>query len=253
MPLSFPSHLAPVLPLKLWRPRWFDGVALATGTVAPDVAYLTTGTGVQVTGTHTVAGLLWWCLPVALGYAWLVRHCAATVAPYLPAGYRWAAELRVRRHRWWITVGSALLGAVSHLGWDWLTHTDGWLHALGVDWYAVTGLHWWTVSDLSSSLLGAVAVVILARRFARRPANVDRPGRRDTHGATSARPVVFRRVAATVAVVGVALLPLLPAAREPAPTGVRLLHLVALAALLGALAANRAASERTGRLEPEQR
>lgn len=57
MPLTFPSHLAPVLPLKLWRPHWFDGVALATGAVAPDVGYLFTGTRFDLgLRTHTLAG-----------------------------------------------------------------------------------------------------------------------------------------------------------------------------------------------------
>lgn len=27
MPLTFPAHQAPVLPLKLWRPPWFDATA----------------------------------------------------------------------------------------------------------------------------------------------------------------------------------------------------------------------------------
>ena len=44
MPATFPSHAAAVLPLKLWRPRWFDGVALVVGSMAPD--------------THSAAGLL---------------------------------------------------------------------------------------------------------------------------------------------------------------------------------------------------
>ncbi|WP_309234012.1 DUF4184 family protein [Micromonospora sp. ATA51] len=86
MPLTFPSHLAPVLPLKLWRPHWFDGVALATGAVSPDVAYLFTGTRYDLgLRTHTLGGLLWWCLPVALGYTWIVRRTIAGIAVHLPA------------------------------------------------------------------------------------------------------------------------------------------------------------------------
>ncbi|WP_243420880.1 DUF4184 family protein [Micromonospora globispora] len=144
MPLTFPSHLAPVLPLKLWRPRWFDGVALATGAVAPDVGYLFAGTRLDPgSDTHTLAGLLWWCLPVALGYAWLVRRTVAGIAVHLPGeqvfGWRRYAALRGVRHPWRITVCSALLGATSHLGWDWLTHTDRWLRLFGIqDFYAAS-------------------------------------------------------------------------------------------------------------------
>ena len=38
MPATVPSHQGVVLPLKLWRPQWFDGVALAVGAASPDVA-----------------------------------------------------------------------------------------------------------------------------------------------------------------------------------------------------------------------
>ncbi|MFI7491486.1 DUF4184 family protein [Micromonospora echinaurantiaca] len=242
MPLTFPSHLAAVLPLKLWRPRWFDGVALAAGAVSPDVAYLAAGTRFEVGGTHTAAGLFWWCLPVALGYAWLARRCAAVVAPWLPgrATTGWVADARTSVPRWWITGGSALLGAVTHLGWDHLTHTDGWLRALGVDWYARTGLHWWTVADLSSTLLGAAVAVDLARRLARRHGMVN--GRPAPGG-----PAVFGGAAVATALGGVALLPALPAAGQPAATGVRLLHVLALALLVGGLAARRAWRPRRGR------
>ncbi|MGS2615364.1 DUF4184 family protein [Micromonospora sp. LZ34] len=229
MPLTFPSHLAAVLPLKLWRPRWFDGVALATGAVSPDVAYLSMGTRFEVAGTHTVAGLLWWCLPVALGYAWVVRRGAAVVAPRLPARFR-PAHAVPGPHPWWITMSSALLGAATHLGWDYLTHTDGWLRALGVDWYARTGVHWWTVADLTSTLLGGVVAIDLARRLVRH-------GRVGVLPSPAARPAVFRTVAVSTALGGVALLPVLPAAGQPAATGVRLLHVLALALLAGGVAA----------------
>ncbi|MGK5741605.1 DUF4184 family protein [Micromonospora sp. URMC 103] len=249
MPLTFPSHLAAVLPLKLWRPRWFDGVALATGAVAPDVAYLTTGTRLQITGTHTAAGLLWWCLPVALAYAWVVRRCAGAVVPYLPGlrDLRWPRSVQsARPHRWWITVGSALLGAASHVAWDRVTHTDGWLRALGVDWYARTGLHWWTVSDLASTLVGGVLAVDLMRRLARRHRLAEDP-------TPPARPAVFRWVAGVTVVAGTALLPFLPEARLPGPTGVRLLHLVALALLFGAFVALRSERGRRAAFDSKQR
>ncbi|MEU7905931.1 DUF4184 family protein [Actinoplanes sp. NPDC049118] len=37
--MTFSSHPAAVLQLKVWRPRWVDGVALAIGSMAPDLAY----------------------------------------------------------------------------------------------------------------------------------------------------------------------------------------------------------------------
>lgn len=43
MPMTVPTHPAAVVALKLWRPRWFDGVALVLGAAAPDLAYALDG------------------------------------------------------------------------------------------------------------------------------------------------------------------------------------------------------------------
>ncbi|MBM0239180.1 DUF4184 family protein [Micromonospora sp. ATA32] len=237
MPLTFPSHLAPVLPLKLWRPRWFDGVALTVGAVSPDVAYLAAGSRFDLgMRTHTGAGLFWWCLPVTLVYTWVVRRSIAGIAVHLPAdrvfAWRDYAALGGVRHPWWITIGSALLGAASHVGWDRLTHTDGWLRALGVDWYAATGDPWWTVADPVSTTVGAAVVLGLALRLGQRREIFDG----EPPPAPQARPRVFWTAAALVVAVGAPVLPALPAATALTPTGVRLLHLGALALIVGGLA-----------------
>ncbi|GIJ10902.1 hypothetical protein Van01_41160 [Micromonospora andamanensis] len=239
VPLTFPSHLAPALALKWWRPLWFDGVALSTGAMSPDVAYLATGpTGRSFADTHSWPALLWWCLPVALTYAAIFRAGADTVLAHLPGDrwFGWGGHGSLARwpHRWWITISSALLGAASHLGWDWLTHTDGWLRVVfGLHWSSVTDVAWWTVSDLTSSLVGALLVVVFAVRLGRREAprvGVCRvaPPRR--------RPALFWSVAALVAAAGLALVPLLPGATALAVTIVRALHVVGLALLAGAIA-----------------
>ena len=74
MPLTFPTHAAAVLPLKLWRPRWFDGVALVTGSAAPDV-------------THAL-----WCVPIAMVAAWITRRVAPGIAARHGLIRRWAAK-----------------------------------------------------------------------------------------------------------------------------------------------------------------
>ncbi|MFC7544864.1 DUF4184 family protein [Plantactinospora sp. GCM10030261] len=232
MPLTFPSHAAPVLPLKLWRPRWFDGVALCAGTVTPDAGYLLRGTAAEPMPTHSLAGLIWWCLPVALVYTWIFRRTVGPVARQLPGRWRAYAGIGGHRHRLWITLSSALVGSLSHLGWDWLTHTDGWLRALvGMDFHAATGIHWWTVSDLTSTVVGGVVAVLVAARFA---------GRTEVVGADRSAPPgrrwLFWTVAAVTMGLGLAVLPFLPAAWTVAALGVRLLHLGAVALLLGAAA-----------------
>ncbi|QOC91411.1 DUF4184 family protein [Micromonospora craniellae] len=206
MPLTFPAHLAPVLALKVWRPRWCDGVALSTGAVAPDVAYLAAGPdGRTFADTHTWPALFWWCLPVALAYA-------------------------------------AVLGAASHVGWDWLTHTDDWLRVLfGIDWSRVTGVAWWTVSDLTSTVVGSALAVVLAARLGRR-------GERETDGLAlpARRPTLFWGVAGLVAVAGAACVAALPGATLLAPTGVRLIHVAGLALLAGGLAVKVSSRGRRG-------
>ncbi|MET8835633.1 DUF4184 family protein [Micromonospora sp. NPDC004540] len=260
MPLTFPSHLAPVLPLKLWRPHWFDGVALATGAVAPDVGYLFTGTGLAPgLRTHTLGGLLWWCLPVALGYAWIVRRVIAGIAVHLPGqrlfGWPDHAALAGVRHPWQVTVCSALIGAFSHVAWDRITHSDRWPRLLGIaDFHALTGLYWWQVADVTGTLGGGLLVAMLAVRAAHRREIFDgvRPP------APPARPGVFWAVALAVTGLGALLLPGLPAATVPAPAGVRLLHLAAVALIAGATAAGALTpplreAGRSRRLEHKQR
>ena len=53
MPLTFPSHAAAVLPLKLWRPVRLDGVALVIGSTTPDLPYALSP---WITSTRTLGG-----------------------------------------------------------------------------------------------------------------------------------------------------------------------------------------------------
>ncbi|HZM82192.1 MAG TPA: DUF4184 family protein [Candidatus Limnocylindrales bacterium] len=85
MPATIPSHQALVLPLKLRRPRRFDGVALVVGSAMPDVAYLTQGLTAEAP-SHTWHSLLWFSLPLTLIVTPLVRRAAGIIAPHLPEG-----------------------------------------------------------------------------------------------------------------------------------------------------------------------
>jgi hypothetical protein len=174
VPSTLPTHPLAVLPLKLWRPRWFDGVALATGACAPDFAYALDGPGVRIP-SHTIPALLWWCLPTAVAVAQLCRWGAPAVAANLPPWFhvRDFGVLGTVRHRWWITASSALLGAVSHLVWDLVTH-PGPVAA------------WWPIREASDTaavfLMPVFFLYVGARRKLREwhgeaPAVPARPGR----------------------------------------------------------------------------
>jgi uncharacterized protein DUF4184 len=229
VPLTFPSHPAAAIPLKLWRPRWFDGVALVVGSTAPDLAYVLDGSGLPVWPfSHQVAGLVGWCLPLTLVLTWLIRRAAPALAVHLPeAGplaLRDYGALGAVRHRWPVTVVSALLGAASHLLLDQLE--------LHVPW-----------TEYVMHVLGAVAFAVLSVRIGR--------GRliRRWHGAPPTpprRPALFWSVAGAVALPLIAVTPLLPGAFLYHTTGARLLC-AAGAGLLVASAAVAVASRR-----PEQ-
>lgn len=189
VPSTLPTHPLAVLPLKLWRPRWFDGVALATGACAPDFAYALDGPGIRIP-SHTIPALLWWSLPCALVVAQLCRWGAPAVAAHLPPwfGLRDYGVLGRVRHRWWIAASSALLGAVSHLLWDLVTH-PGPVAA------------WWPIreaSDTAACFLLPVFVVYVGMRRKLR----------EWHGAppeTPVRPARFWGVTLAVLATGFAL------------------------------------------------
>lgn len=218
MPLTFPTHPAAVLPLKMWRPRWFDGVALATGSTAPDLAYALDGSGLPVWPlSHELPGLVAWCLPLTLALTWLIRRAAPVLAGQLPNAGPFALRdygaLGTARPRWPITVSSALIGAASHLILDWIElavpQTEPIMHVLG----AVT--------------LATVLISIGRRRLVRRW-HGDPPPRQG-------RPILFWAIAGSITLPLIALTPFLPGASLAHTTGARLLSAAGLGLLTASL------------------
>ncbi|SFF64500.1 protein of unknown function [Actinoplanes philippinensis] len=219
VPSTFPTHPAGILPLKLWRPRWFDGVALALGAASPDVAYLVDGSGLPVWPlSHQLHGLIIFCLPVTLLGCLLVRRAAPAIAAHLPAGGTFALRdygaLRTSGHRWWITVSSAIIGAASHLVLDGLEA-------------------WYPGIEIPAHIVGLAAMALIAAIIGR--------GRllRRWHGdppPVTRRPALFWSVAAAVAAPLLAVTPFLPAAFLPHTTGVRVLTALSLGLLAAAAA-----------------
>lgn len=213
MPLTFPSHQGFVLPLKLWRPQWFDGVALAVGAASPDVAYLLDGSGLPVWPlSHQLLGLVLWCLPVSLPLCWLLRRASTIVAAHLPAVLHDYGVLARNRPPLPLTVSSALIGAASHLGADLLFDP---LNA--GEWAAHVG--------------GAVVTVAVCVQIGRRRLLVAWHGPAPV---VPARPVLFWSVAGLVVLPGLAVLPLLPGAELIHTTGSRAIAVVVCAVLTGA-------------------
>jgi hypothetical protein len=161
VPATFPSHAGAVLPLKLWRPRWFDGVALVVGAALPDLAYLGGCCGPPFTAGHTWWGVVFG-VPVTMVLAAIVRRAAPAVVAHLPPlrtlALRDYAVLRTVRHAWWISASSALLGAASHVGWDHLTHVSIAGTGLGLPLLGreVAGTPLWMPLHLASSAAGTL-------------------------------------------------------------------------------------------------
>ncbi|MER5472551.1 DUF4184 family protein [Streptomyces sp. NPDC002685] len=73
---------------------------------------------------HTWAGLALWGVPLSVVDTLLIRRSAPVAAAHLRGWWREYGVLGQVRHRWYVTVVSAWLGAVTHRLWDDVTH-DG--------------------------------------------------------------------------------------------------------------------------------
>jgi hypothetical protein len=134
-----PSHQAPVLPLKRWRPAWFSGLALVLGTVAPDLAFVLTLDRNGSPLSHSVPGLFLVAVPLVI-----VLHALATalvlpwLLPHLPGGaplhlHALARSRPATDARSLLRVAlSGLVGAATHVFLDGFTHGNhsGWAVAL---------------------------------------------------------------------------------------------------------------------------
>jgi hypothetical protein len=137
LPWIAPSHQAPALILKLWKPRWFSGLALVLGTIAPDLEFIVQMDGKWYVG-HTLLGQIYFTVPVVIS---LYLLCVDLLIPwalmYLPDGppLYWHACAKQRRPEGveWLGVAfSGYVGGLTHIFLDGFTHADrsGWAVAL---------------------------------------------------------------------------------------------------------------------------
>ena len=136
MPLTFPSHAAAILPLRLLPGvRRLPTSALVIGSTAPDLTYLI---GTYGADSHHPLGLLTFCLPAGvvaflLLEALLLPVLAPLLVTLLPqrlgrTGVRVLGPRPLPNHpAGWLAVAAAvLLGAVTHQLWDGFTHAWMW-------------------------------------------------------------------------------------------------------------------------------
>ncbi len=138
VPITFFAHQAPVLPMVRRWPHAVDGVALVTGSMAPDLAYVLNGSRFDV-WAHGWPGLLAFCVPVTVGISWVIARVLAPVVPcHLPmlGAFRLQEFRGLACHRFRLVpmLLGAFLGAFTHVALDHVTHEWGWF-ARQVAWY----------------------------------------------------------------------------------------------------------------------
>lgn len=131
MPLTF-SHPAIVLPLSYLPKRWVSLTGLIAGSVAPDFEYFFR-MKVYSIYSHTVLGLFWFDVPVAMMLAFVYHNMVKTAfIADLPgalyhrfAGYavfNWSQHAKQNLP---VVILSIIIGGASHLLWDSFTHITG--------------------------------------------------------------------------------------------------------------------------------
>lgn len=174
------AHPLAVVPLVWWRR--LDPTCLVIGAMAPDFEYFVRLKQASAI-SHTWLGLLVWNVPVtiALGLLFhhLVKHPLVFVAPRFLARRLAGPASRPWPGTWTLGVAatcaiSAALGALTHLLWDGVTHSDGVIasrvHALrtivDVPGFGPLVLH--RVLQHASTAIGSLALlVVIARAVAR--------------------------------------------------------------------------------------
>lgn len=158
MPFTL-SHPVLVLPVRMIL-RWLPWSALAIGAMIPDIAYFI---ALRPTGTlgHTIYGVFIQGLPAGLllFVLWhhLMRPALLAIAPQMIAS---RLNHTPKRISWPAVVAAIIIGALSHIAWDSMTHATGWVVQSWPLWTTHVGplpLYRW-----HQYLGGAVGLVILA-------------------------------------------------------------------------------------------
>lgn len=130
MPFT-PAHTAIVLPFVKGSPRYVSATALVAGSVSPDFEYFFK-MSVNSLYSHTVAGLFWFDLPVALLISWVFHvvvkdNLVDNFPGFLHSRFLFLKEVnfmqRVRQYPMALIL-SAIFGAMSHIFWDAFTHNN---------------------------------------------------------------------------------------------------------------------------------
>ncbi|TEU26817.1 DUF4184 family protein [Alkanindiges illinoisensis] len=180
------SHMAAVLPFYPYR-RWVSFDALLIGSMLPDLPYVLSSNEAISHQSHQASGLLTYCLPMGLIvfilWYWLLKRPALSlIHPCHESNLvrhsmqrdslsKWSIKFRKYAVFWLTVVLGLLLGTVTHLLWDGITHPDGFI-ASHVLWLQhpvnISYLGFMPVARLlqyATSVLGLLFLIFFAWRW----------------------------------------------------------------------------------------
>ena len=174
MPFTYLAHQAPALAIKKRWPAWFDGTALALGTMSPDWPYALSGSRLAFDG-HTLQGVIGFCIPATVVATVVLRGVAPVLFTHLPSPRRLPLRrlrlIAARRPAFMVTGASGAVGAFSHVAWDLFTHNERW-GPRHIAWLRSTALSlaghtvtWAKVLQYTSHVVGSVVAMLLLAKM----------------------------------------------------------------------------------------
>lgn len=128
MPFTF-SHPAAVVPLAYLPKKWISVSALVIGSITPDFEYFIRMKHLK-TISHTINGMFWFDLPLALILLFvfnviirdeLIDHLPTPLNRRFSA-FKTSNGKKLIQKNFLIIIVSILVGVMSHLAWDRVTH-----------------------------------------------------------------------------------------------------------------------------------
>lgn len=171
MPFTF-SHPAIILPLRYLPVKWFSLTGLIIGSLTPDFEYFIR-MRVQSIYSHTVIGIFWFDLPLAILLAFLFHNLVRDPLFFnLPKSFQSRILVFTEfdwnlyfRKNWIVVLISILIGIASHLLWDGFTHNHGYFteQFSGLkNVFIIYGneIPAWKIAQHFSSLIGAFFIIL---------------------------------------------------------------------------------------------
>ncbi len=171
MPFTL-AHPAAVLPVR----RYLPFSALIIGSLSPDFEYLLRLAGVS-RFSHTLSGVFYFCAPVGLLVLWLFHRFIKRPSWLLLPIFVRRRIVPAQHFKFWppgrllLLIIALIVGALTHVVWDSLTHEYGWVveryPTLQASVYTIAGhdLKLYKLFQYGSSAFGLLILLIFFVRW----------------------------------------------------------------------------------------